>query len=384
MLQISRRPRDRKELHFINGVAYVKYGPFAASTRARFVQYERYLREEGIEVKFAPLLGDSYLQAIFGERDWSYTALAEAYLSRVSSVRRERRAFSWVQYELFPYLPGFAERAVFAGGAPVVYDFDDAIFHQYDRHKNPLVRMMLGRKLQPLLRGARLAICGNTYLGEYAARFCRRVEIVPTVVDTAAYRPAEMRNPSSPITLGWIGSPSTWNYVRPMVPLLEALRREMGLRVRIVGAGTQADLPSEWEALPWSEEAEVGLIQGMDIGIMPLPDEPWARGKCGYKLIQYMACGLPAVASPVGVNAQIVEDGRNGFHALREADWSDAIRRLVGDTALRRAMGANGRKHVAQNYSLAVHGPRLARIIREVIEQARAPASTKPATRCAG
>jgi glycosyltransferase involved in cell wall biosynthesis len=369
----------------MRGVAYVKYGPLAASTRARFLQYGDHLREAGIEIETAPLLDDAYLRALFGGRGRSWAAVSAAYLARGRHIRRVPRAFSWVHCEFFPYLPGLAERAILAGGAPVIYDSDDAIFHQYDRHPNPLVRAMLGRKLEPLLRGARLAICGNAYLRDYAARFCRRVEIVPTVVDTDAYRPVPGERPDRPVTLGWIGSPSTWTYMRPMVPLLEALRRELGLRIRIVGAGEQAeDLPPGWEALPWSEASEIGLIQGMDIGIMPLPDEPWARGKCGYKLIQYMACGLPVIASPVGVNAEIVTEGRDGFHARDEAGWAGAIRRLARDAALRTEMGAQGRARIARNYSLAIHGPRLAGMIREVVEEAGAPAARHRTEACAG
>ncbi len=255
---------------------------------------------------------------------------------------------------------------------PLVVDYDDAIFHQYDQHKNPIMRAMLGGKLKPLPRRADLAICGNAYLQNYAARYCRRTEIVPTVVDTGVYGPALEPRAGTPITVGWIGSPSTWTFVKPLVPLLVDAAEHHGLTIRVVGAGPQTDVPPRFEFLPWSEAEEVRLIQGMDIGIMPLPDEPWARGKCGYKLIQYMACGLPVIASPVGVNADIVEHGSNGFLASTPQEWAAAITALVENTALRRTMGAEGRRKIECAYSLAVHGPRLAGMLREVIEKDRA------------
>jgi len=284
-----------------------------------------------------------------------------------------RRDFDviWLQKELFPYLPGIIERFIFLSGKPVVYDFDDAVFHQYDTHRNPLVRQILGRKLEPLLRGASLAICGNAYLEEYAKRFCPRTEIVPTVLDTTVFSPAPAGRGDGPVTIGWIGSPSTWTYVVPYVALLQEIAEACDLTIRVVGAGPQRDVLPRFEFLDWSEAAEVGMIRGMDIGIMPLPDEPWARGKCGYKLIQYMACGLPVVASPVGVNAEIVEEGVNGYLAREPQDWALAIRTLAADPVLRETMGRAGRARIERDYSLQTHAPRLAALIQGVVEDAR-------------
>ncbi len=230
---------------------------------------------------------------------------------------------------------------------------------------------MLGGKLKPLLKRADLAICGNAYLQDYASRYCRRTEIVPTVVDTDVYKPAMEPNADRPVTIGWIGSPSTWTFVKPLIPLLTDLAVRLNLTVRAVGAGPQMDIPPRFEFLPWSEEEEIRLIQGMDIGIMPLPDEPWARGKCGYKLIQYMACGLPVIASPVGVNADIVDHGSNGFLASVPQEWAAAVTALTENAALRLTMGAEGRRKIERAYSLAAHGPRLAAMLREVMDKGR-------------
>jgi len=188
----------------------------------------------------------------------------------------------------------------------------------------------------------------------------------------AVYKPSvEARDPARPVTIGWIGSPSTWSFVRTLIPLLERLSEELNLIIRVVGAGRANVTNSRFEFLDWSEDKEITAIQGMDIGIMPLPDEPWARGKCGFKLIQYMACGLPVIASPVGVNSEIVTEGINGYLASSGREWEVAIRRLAADAELRAEMGAGGRQKVVNEYSLHVHGPRLAVLLRKVVDDAR-------------
>lgn len=351
----------------MNILAFTKYADKAASARQRFLQFRRYLLEVKISLETVPLLDNDYLTKTFSGKRASSVNLLSTYAARFRLLRKGIEADAlWLQYELFPYAPAFIERMALPKWIPVILDYDDAIFHQYDQHKNPLVRRLLGKKLQPLLRRADLAICGNAYLEAYTGQFCRRTEVVPTVVDTTTYFP----DPQSRVcktSIGWIGSPSTWTFVKPMVPLLRGLAAELDMTVRIVGAGQHLD-QSGFEFLDWSEAAEIRIIQGMDLGIMPLPDEPWARGKCGYKLIQYMACGLPVIASPVGVNSEIIEHGKNGFLATSETEWSDAIRTLAADPELRRRMGQEGRKKIERDYSLQVHGPRLAEMLRDVIE----------------
>jgi glycosyltransferase involved in cell wall biosynthesis len=225
---------------------------------------------------------------------------------------------------------------------------------------------MLGGKLAPLLRGAALCLCGNRYLQDYAARYCANTMIMPTVVDTGIYRPAESRG-NRPVTIGWIGSPTTWPYVQAVLPVLERVAERHGARIRIVGAGAVATSESALvDFVEWDEAAEVSEVQAMDIGVMPLPDEDWARGKCGYKLIQYMACGLPVVASPVGVNSEIVTEGVNGLLARTDAEWESALTALIADPARAKAMGEAGRSRVVVDYSLATHGPRFAAAIKSV------------------
>lgn len=347
-------------------LALMKYGSLAASTRQRLVQYEPFLANHGITVEHRALLGNDHMTRLAQGRRASLMSTARGYAWRlVDLVTRSDHDVIWVHKELFPYLPGIFERLARASGKPVVYDFDDAIFHQYDTHRSPIVRALLARKLKPILSHASAAIAGNQYLADYAAQYCPNTVVIPTVVDSDRYRPGPATD-GERVTIGWIGSPSTWTYVIPYLPMLTELAAREDVAVRVVGAGPRADGLAGVESIAWREATEIAEVQRMDIGIMPLPDEEWARGKCGFKLIQYMACGLPVIASPVGVNGEIVEHGVNGFLASSPEEWRTALTRLIEDPALRRRMGDAGRERAVERYSLAAHAPRLLALLQAI------------------
>jgi len=346
-------------------LALGKYGELAASSRQRMVQYRRPLAARGIDVEFEALLSNDYVQSLANERRPSPLLLLHAYMQRINRLVSLRRFdLLWVQNDLLPYVPGFLETSLLRTTVPVVYDCDDATFHSYDRHNNPFVRSLLARKIQPLLRRARAAMCGNEYLKAYVEKYCANASVVPTVVDTGVYLSRASRPSSGPPTIGWVGSASTWIYVKPLIPLLRQLAAARKATIRAVGVGARSKTVPEFEFIDWSLATEVHEIQGFDIGIMPLTDDDWSRGKCGYKLIQYMACGLPVVASPVGVNTRIVRHGQNGFLASTEGEWKDALATLLSNPELRASMGEAGRALVENEYSLRGQAPRVAEILR--------------------
>ncbi len=344
--------------------AFTKYDREAASTRQRVLQYLPHLDRAGIRVDVYPLLDDDYVRSLASGDAPSLSAIAAAYARRLRQLLRDQSAdLLWVYAELFPWLPAAFERLAFKSGKPVLYDLDDAFFHPYDDHRIPLLRALLGGKLGPLIKGAAGVCAGNQYLSDYAARQGATTHLLPTVVDIDQYRPAPYTERR--LTIGWIGSPSTWQFVRPYLPLLADLGRDRGVRFVAIGAGSAA-AADRFEGMtlePWSEATEIASVQAMDIGIMPLPDAPWARGKSGYKLVQYMACGLPVVASPVGVNCSIV-DGSSGFLATDIPEWRAALLRLIDQPELRHMMGEAGRARAVEHYSLQIHAPRLVEIMR--------------------
>jgi hypothetical protein len=349
-----------------------KYGSLAASTRQRFQQYEPYLLESGLETELHPLLDDEYLQELYSKGKRHRGHMASRYLDRFRWLLSGPDVDAiWLHCELFPYLPGLIESLARWPGKPIIFDYDDAIFHNYDLHSNRMIRAFLGCKMRNTISGANMAFCGNEYLEAYARPLCRQIEIVPTVVDTTAYLPGTNMRSSADLTkIGWIGTPSTWaEYMTDMLPMLAQVAAKGEARLAIMGADRKAASHPLVDIVDWSEAGEVPFLQSMDIGVMPLTDTPWARGKCGYKLIQYMACGLPVVASPVGVNKDIVEHGVNGFLAETDKEWRSAIETLLSDAELRRRMGAAGRTKVEESYSLQVWGPRVAQMLRRVADE---------------
>ncbi|MGZ3798430.1 MAG: glycosyltransferase family 4 protein, partial [Pseudobdellovibrionaceae bacterium] len=231
-----------------------------------------------------------------------------------------------------------------------VVDYDDAIFHQYDTHRIPLVRKLLGTKCDQVMRSSEIVVAGNQYLAERARLAgAKKVFVVPTVVSEKIFVPKEIKNPLP--VIGWIGSMSTAVYLEKLRPVLFELRQKYSFKFRVVGAQLEwSELPVE--SVPWSEDQEVALVQTFDIGVMPLLDSPWERGKCGFKLIQYMACGKPVVADPVGVNSEIVEEGKTGYLVSPQMDWYQALEKLLVDASEKTEMGQRGRERFEAQYSL--------------------------------
>jgi len=210
-----------------------------------------------------------------------------------------------------------------------------------------------------------LVIVGNSYLAEYATQAgARRVETLPTVVDLDKFI-LKADTKSKGFTIGWIGTPNTAKFITMIKPVLITLCSNRDTRLVLVGSGSIELDGVTAEIRTWSEKTEVSDIMSFDVGVMPLYDRPLERGKCGYKLIQYMACSKPVVASPVGVNSEIVLHGVNGFLAASQDEWLDALRRLRMDKDERESLGKAGRRLVEDRYCLQVTAPRLLELLRE-------------------
>lgn len=336
------------------------------------LQYASHLEETGWRVVQASFFGDEYLSRLYNNRQ-RFSETAISYFTRVRDlVRWHGCGVIWLEKEALPWLPWPLERAFLPTRLPIVTDYDDAVFHRYDLHNSAIVRHLLGRKIDRLMKNSAMVFAGNQYLADRArAAEAPEVKIVPTVLDVARYAVAEFKDDEM-ATIGWIGTPSTWSeYVKPMLPLLQRSAATNASRITAVGAGPAASGNELVEVLPWSEDREAAMISKMGVGIMPLTDTPWARGKCGYKLIQYMACGIPVIASPVGVNSEIVEHGVNGFLAATDVEWQSALQALLSNPGLRRRMGSAGRKRVENSYSLQTWAPRIGELLHRAVLQNR-------------
>ena len=347
---------------------FTRYDRNGASSRVRFLQFRPELEARGFLFHHEPLFTDEYINSLQLGQVKRARALS-ALLLRMRALHAARQFdVIWVEKDALPWLPAALELALIPQDIPLVLDYDDAVFHQYDMHANSVVRWLLGNKHQSLMRRASLVVAGNRYIADYAARAgARKVVLLPTVVDLDRYSQVK-RNHSlykdMTLTVGWIGQKSTASYLHPLAQTIKKLSNENLMQFRAIGIDAQAlELSMTSEA--WSEESEVASLRRLDVGIMPLQDGLFERGKCGYKLIQYMACGLPVVASPVGVNETIVEHGVNGFLATSLEEWEQALRTLATDPVLRRRMGEAGRAKVEREYCLQIAAPRLAGWLNE-------------------
>ncbi|HEY3113565.1 MAG TPA: glycosyltransferase family 4 protein [Gemmatimonadaceae bacterium] len=276
----------------------------------------------------------------------------------------------WIEKEIFPYLPAWVERFLKFVGKPYVVDYDDATFHTYDRSTNPLIRRLLGRKIDAVMRHSSCVVAGNQYLANRAVEAgATKVRIVPTVVDSSRYsvKPDAV---SEPRVIGWIGSPSSAKYLLPIRAALIGACKSHNARLLLIGATPEiaTEFPDvEVQVVPWTEETEARLIRLMDIGIMPLRDGPWELGKCGYKLIQYMACGVPVIASPVGSNSEIVSSSKAGVLASTIQEWEQALQQLLRSAETRTIFGRRGREAVERNYSLRSQVVAVEQVLEEAI-----------------
>jgi glycosyltransferase involved in cell wall biosynthesis len=346
-------------------LALTRYERLGSSSRVRFYQYSPYLRQHKIEIVNAPFFEDTYVSNLYSGRRTSFQAVLWAYLKRLSALT-QAGSFDllWVEKELLPWFPAIFETLLQKLHTPYVVDYDDAVFHRYDMHSNFLIRTLLKHKIDHVMRQASLVIVGNEYLGDRAikAGACN-VEYLPSVVDDSQYEVKES-NSNSPFRIGWIGSPVTAPYLGLIQGAMSELSRESDVHLVLIGAGNVQPVPHvPTKTFPWSEDIERRLSQEFDVGIMPLVDGPFERGKCGYKLVQYMASALPVIASPVGVNQQIVESQVNGYLAHTSTDWLIALRELRDSVQKRKMMGQRGRQKAEQMYNLQVTAPKLLRLL---------------------
>lgn len=352
----------------MNILVLTKYDSLGASSRLRFIQYLPYLKTKGTYITHNYLISNSSLQGKYKSNHYSYVSTLKQYFNRFKILLQSHKYdLIWIEAECFPYMPVSIE-LLLLGKTPFVLEYDDAIFHNYDMHRNFLVRLLLGNRIDQLMGKASLVIAGNKYLQERALKAgCKKVEIIPTVVDFNRYaNKRKLVQSDNKVRVVWIGTKSTLKYLEYLIPTLRKVYKEVPFILRVIGVTLNDDF-LEIENIVWTEDSEVESIQGADIGIMPLIDSSWERGKCGYKLIQYMACGLPVIASAVGVNIQIVEQSKSGYLVSSFEDWEMALISLIKNRDSRDKYGNNGLLKVQDSYSLQVYNEKLFNLFDSIV-----------------
>jgi glycosyltransferase involved in cell wall biosynthesis len=344
------------------------YPPHTApSQRFRFEQYLDLLGDDGFEFEVSNLLDPNEAKLLSGpDRMGGKVGLAaRAAGKRFRDVTRGRSYdLVFIHREAFPLGFPVFERSLAALGAPYIFDLDDAIYLPPVGAR--LSALRYPAKTKSIARHARLVTAGNPHLADWASRHNDDVRLIPTTIDTELYRPRPVSEATGgSICVGWSGSRTTIRYLEPLGPVLRDLQQETGIRLRVIGDETFTIPGAEVEALPWREENELKDLLELDVGLMPLPDDEWTRGKCGLKALQYMALGIPAVISPVGVNVDIARGGA-ALLATRHTEWREAILGLIWDAERRKELAEKGRERVVESYSVRANLPRY----REVLSAA--------------
>lgn len=379
--------------------AYAPYPGTGPSTRFRLLQFAEPLARRGVDLEIVPFLDEDEYRGLYepGAGLRKVGLLVRGLWRRFGALEAAGDAdVVIVQRELAPVLNGALLSRLTSEGAPVVYDFDDAVFLRPEGGSR-----LLGLFRRPkaataaFCRDAVRVLAGNRYLADFA-REARdvggsgadgpaegrpggpaaddAVRVLPTVVDTDRFAPGEAssapESPSagspSPPVVGWIGTHSTARYLVELYPALRRLADRVPYRLLVVSNRPPPPAPGvEMEYRAWSGADEVEHVRALDVGLYPLSDGPWARGKCGFKAIQYLACGVPAVASPVGVLPDIVVPGETGYLAADHDEWVGRLERLLADPRHRDELGRRGRERVVDAYSVSAVAGTLEAVLRE-------------------
>lgn len=347
-----------------NKVLFIAPYPYdrAPSQRFRFEQYFQYLDAEGISWRVAPF---------WSERGWRVLYTRGRYLRKLLAllsgfIRRIGLLFELHRYdrillhrEATPIGPPFFEWMLSRVlQRRFCYDFDDAIWMPNTSEENKLAAgLKQHSKVPRICAWASCVSCGNAWLEDYARRHNSRTLVMPTTIDTDYHVPPS-RQSGTTLTIGWTGTHSTARYLETIRPVLRKIGEEVSITFLVISNQPPKQPDRFWRYARWDRAVEIQQLQQIDIGVMPLADREWEKGKCGFKALQYMALGIPAVVSPVGVNKEIIRHGHSGFHCSTAQDWYDTLMELVRNPELRKTIGTAGRDRVQKLYSAAANKER--------------------------
>ena len=325
-------------------ILFLVQGLDVAASRYRVLQYLPYLKEHGVQTTVLPFQKGFLKKLKMFKSAGKYDILF---------IQRKRFPVLWLKY-------------IRKNARRIVYDFDDSVMYRNSKAANPESNTRV-KMFKNIVTASDYVIAGNEYLKKNTTPYTNDVTTIPSPIDMSLY-PQKKYPEWSNITLGWIGATGSIHYLEKMKSVFEALGKEYeDLKLKII-CDTFFDCDNiAVEKKLWSAQEEVADIQSLDIGLMPLMDDPWSHGKCGLKILQCLATGVPVVCSPAGINREIVEDGVHGLWANTQEEWIEKLEILINDPDLRRKMGMAGRKRVIEQYSLKANAPRMLKIFQQLV-----------------
>lgn len=339
--------------------------------RFRLEQWEPLLTEWGVNISYSPFETPELREILYkpGGPTKKIGAVIRG-LQRRSEELRSVKDFDlvYVFREAALLGPAWFERKIAASGVPMIFDFDDAVFVAYKSPSNGyLSYLKFPRKTETIIRRSAHVMAGNRYLADYAQKFNDNVTVVPTTIDTEKYTVEPKKRSVDVPVIGWSGSFSTVQHLDTIREALQELSNKHRFKLRVIGTAKYYLDGVQTEAIEWRSETEVDDLRAIDIGVMPLPDDEWSKGKCGLKALQYMALGIPTVCSPVGVNTEIIQDGQNGYIADSPTEWVEKLSRLILDKESRLRLGNAGRQTVEEKYSAIAQAPKVFDLFQSVV-----------------
>jgi len=347
--------------------------------RYRIEQWAPILEERGVEITYEPFEDEQLHSLLYkpGLLPQKLTGVTRGFIRRLSDVRRAHQFdVVYVFREAALLGPAFFERLVYQTRVPIVFDFDDAIFVSYRSPSNGyLSYLKFAGKTKSICRMAAHVMVGNPYLAEYARQVNDHVTVIPTTIDTSKYQLLPRRQSDVPV-IGWTGSHSTVQHLDTLRGALQKLAKLQSFRLRVIGTPYYKIEGVDVEAVHWKSSTEVEDLSYVDIGVMPLPNDAWSKGKCGAKALQFMGLGIPTICSPVGVNTEIIQDNQNGLLADSEDEWVEKMSQLIKSREMRERLGQAGRQTVEERYSAKSQAPRVYEIFKSVLRRADAKVDT--------
>jgi len=348
----------------------VPYPSEGASNRFRVEQYLPYLRQAGVRYLLRPFLNAAFYRILFKKGGYLKKLILFIFLSMrrlYDVVRCINYDIVFIHRQAYP-LGSFFERLFKVFGKKMIYDFDDALFLPNTSDSNKFIGALKGcAKIRKLIQMSDYVIAGNNFLSGYALKFNKNTAVISTPIDSDRYIPAEKGMVKDEVIIGWMGSATTVKYLDILAGVFPQLfKKYPRARLIIVGGHWRRLTLPQIASRDWALRDEIADLQSFDIGIMPLCDDDWARGKCAFKAIEYMSVGIPVVASDVGMNKEVIRHGVNGFLANTDQEWISYLGSLISDGALRKKMGLAGRGIVEEEYSVKINAPKFMSIMREV------------------
>ncbi len=326
--------------------------------RFRFEQYLPALREAGYEVEISNILSEKDDKIFYSSGNYlgKFRIMAQSFIQRMTDAQRSKEFDVVFVYREAFMLGTILFEGLFAqSSAKLVFDFDDSIWINDTSEGNKNLSWMKNPdKTRGIIKLADTVIVGNEYLANYSHQFNPQTVIIPTTIDTSYHKPLPDKSHRATVCIGWTGTSTTLRHFIDIEPVLLQIKQKYGDRVcfKLINNVEYRNHDLELETTQWSLDREIEDLSDIDIGIMPLPDDQWAKGKCGFKGLQYMALEIPTIMSPVGVNTSIIQHGENGYLASSPEEWLSTLSMLIESAELRRTIGQNGRKTIIEHYSV--------------------------------